>query len=149
MPRRIILVRSLAAIPVDLRLAAAFLRARLQEELLVLALHVAPLARHTFACTKHFRRKHAGVMAVIRGAVARAYVPGTARITLRSAKEFSDAYDGLSEKSKLRQRTWWMLLYEDVQDVEVANVSDEVKQVARSLSEFTQACVNMCQSGEG
>ena len=141
--RRLILVRSLACVPDDLRLAAAFLGARVQEQLRVPALHFAALVRHTFACTAHFRRQHADVVAVIRGAAARAAVPGTARVALRSVCQFSVAYDAMPEKSKGRQRLFWTLLYEDIQDVEVANLSLEVKQVARSLPEFMRACVKM------
>ena len=140
---------SLASIPDDLRLAAAFVGARVQEELLVPALHFSPLARHTFACTKHFRRKHAGVTAAIRGAAARACVPGTTRITLRSVDQFVATYDGMPQKSKARQRKWWTLLYEDVQDVEVGGVSDQVKEVARSLPEFMHECVKMLPLATG
>ena len=143
LPRRIILVSSLSSIPDYLRLAAVFVGARVQEEMLVPALHFAPLMRHTIACTEHFQRKNVNIMAVIRGAAARAYVPGTARITLRKPAQLAAAYDALKEKSKARQRKWWTLLYENVQDVEVANVSDEVKQVSRTLSEFMQICVRM------
>ena len=145
MPRRIILVSALAAIPDDLRLAAVFLGARVQEELLVPALHFAPLARHTFACTQHFQRTHAGVMAVIRGAAARAVVPGTARIRLRTPVQFVNEYDRMSEKSKVRQRRHWTFLYEAIADVELANASDAVKEVSRSLPEFMRACVSMRQ----
>ena len=143
MLRRIILVSSLAAIPDDLRLAAAFLGARVQEELLVPALHFAPLVRHTFACTQHFQRKHASLMAVIRGAAARVVVPGTARIRLRTLAQFADEYDRMEEKSRARQRKKWTLLYEAIADVEVANVSAAVKGVSRSLPEFMHTCVRM------
>ena len=145
MLRRIILVSSLAAIPDNLKLAAAFLGARVQEELLVPALHFATLARHTFACTQHFQRRHAGVMAVIRGVAARVYVPKTARIRLRTPAQFIAEYDGMPEKSRARQRTWWTLLYEAIEDVELTDVSDEGKEVARSLPEFMQGCVKMRQ----
>ena len=145
MLRRIILVSSLADIPDDLRLAAAFLGARVQEELLVPALHFAPLVKHTFACTQHFQRKHAGLMAVIRGAAAQAVVPGTARIRVRTPGQFAAEYDRLADRSRAYQRKWWTFLYEAMEDVEVASVSDAVKGVARSLPEFMHTCVRMRQ----
>ena len=76
-------------------------------------------------------------------AARRTHAPGTPRIVLVGIPEFCARYDALPPGKQAAQRGKWTLLYEDATDVEVANVSDAAKSVARTLPTFMRACVKM------
>ena len=72
--RRIILVPYLATLTLEVRMVASFPGARVQEQLLVLALKFRALGAHVFAYSQGFCQKHKRLVPIIRAAAARPVV---------------------------------------------------------------------------
>ena len=72
--RRIILVPSLATLTMEVRMVAAFVEARVQEQLSVPALKFRALGAHVFAFSPGFCQKHKQLVSIIRAVAERLVV---------------------------------------------------------------------------
>ena len=81
--RRIILVPSLATLTMEVQMAAAFVGARVQEQLLVPAVKFRALGAHTFAFSKDFCQKHKRFVKITRAAAARPVVDQSAKALVK------------------------------------------------------------------
>ena len=140
--RRIILVPCLATLPMEVRLVAAFVGARLQEQLLVPAVKFRALGAHTFAFSGDFLQKHKRLVPIIRAAAARPVV-GQAKVSVLKKRAFLAEVRKKAEKGGHAWKKTMTFLYSNADDAETKSLSEAEAQVARSIEEFLQSCCSM------
>lgn len=132
---RVVLVHDLQAIAPAVLLAARVLGARVQERLLVPALHFKPLMRQTLAVTAAFAMEQKLATKVIRVAAARAQQSGAHGVRLVTLPELTINHDTacVSKRARVPSAS---VLCTSACDAELATAPPGVKALARTVDEY-------------
>ena len=130
------MVPSLATLTTEVQMAAAFLGARVQEQLLVPALKFKALSAHVFAFSPGFCQKHKRLVPIIRAVAARPVVGQGPRFIVTKRKAFLEE---VSNKVNNEGDAWkknMTCLYSSADETETKSLSEAGTQVARTTEEF-------------
>ena len=136
--RRVMLVQDLRNVPLEMQLAAAFVRARVQEALLVLLVRYTQPKPVVMCFSGAFAQKHKRFVSVAKTAARRVVQsiphPGVSVLPLQ---DFWRAVDSC-QKAALPQHSF---LYLDNSDAEIQGISGTRACTARTLAEFLRQAV--------
>ena len=124
-------------------MVAAFVGARLQEQLLVPALKFRALGAHTFAFSGDFLQKHKRLVPIIRAAAARPVVDQGPKMAVLKKKAFLEEVRKRAEKGGHAWKNKMTFLYSSADDAETTSLSEAGTLVARTMEEFLQSCCSM------
>ena len=141
--RRIILVPSLATLTMEVRMVAAFVGARVQEQLLVPALKFRALGAHVFAFSPGFCQKHKQLVSIIRAVEERSVVVQGPRFIVMKRNAFLEEVNKKAEKVGHAWKKNMTYLYSSADETETKSLSEAGAQVARTIEEFLRVVCSM------